>query len=61
MELSQATAKAMGVEHRVTHLEKRNEVQQAYATHEKLKCFFNPPPPTPLETGLARSGSPVPA
>ena len=55
MELSQATAKAMGVEHRVTHLEKRNEVQQAYATHEKLKCFFNPPPPTPLETGLART------
>ena len=57
MELSQATAKAMGVPHRVKHLQKRNEVTAAYASHEKLKCFFNPPPPVPLEVGVKRTAA----
>ena len=57
MELSVATAKAMGVEHRVQHLEKRQEVNYTFATHEKLKCFFNPPPPVSLETGLQRTAT----
>ena len=36
-------------------LEARNEVADAYASHEKLRCFFNPPPPVALEVGLART------
>ena len=54
-DLGEATAKAMGVEPQFKHLEARNEVVDAYASHEKLRCFFNPPPSVTLEVGLART------
>ena len=57
LELSERAAKAMGVEHRVTHLEKRKEVELAYARHDKLHCFFNPPPAVDLDEGLARTAA----
>uniref|UniRef100_A0A7S2BQW5 NAD-dependent epimerase/dehydratase domain-containing protein n=1 Tax=Florenciella parvula TaxID=236787 RepID=A0A7S2BQW5_9STRA len=51
-DLSVAVAKAMGVPHQVTNLPARNEVVDAYASHDKLRCFFNPNTPVPLEEGL---------
>ena len=42
----------MGVPHRVDLLDKRNEVMDATASHRKLRCFFNPPPPVPLDKGI---------
>jgi UDP-glucose 4-epimerase len=54
-DLANAVAKAMGVPSNLKHLEARNEVADAYASHEKLRCFFNPPPPVALEVGLART------
>ncbi len=32
----------------------RNEVVHAFSTHEKAAQFFDPPPPVPLEAGIAR-------
>lgn len=50
--LSVLTAAAMGVPHNVNLLAARHEVIDAYASHDKLRCFFNPPKPTPLREGL---------
>jgi hypothetical protein len=38
--------------HPIVYLEKRKEVAEAYASHEKLRCIFSPKDPIPLETGL---------
>lgn len=57
MELSRASAKAMGVPHNVRLLDRRNEVNFSYASHDKARCFFNPEPPVPLETGLGRTAA----
>ena len=51
-DLSVAVAKAMGVPHQVNNLPARNEVVDAFASHDKLRCFFNPNTPVPLEKGL---------
>ena len=51
-DLSVAVAKAMGVPHQVNNLPARNEVVDAFASHDKLRCFFNPNTPVPLEEGL---------
>ena len=56
-DLSVAVAEAMGVPHNVKLLDKRNEVEYAYASHEKLRCFFNPPPTVSLREGLARTAA----
>jgi len=40
LELAQVVAKAMGVEPNVKHLEARNEVVDAYSTHEKVRSRF---------------------
>lgn len=53
-ELARCVSAAMGVELRVRYLKPRNEVINAYASHEKLKRYFEVPPPVPLEEGLAR-------
>ena len=37
----------------VSHLEPRMEVVDAYASHDKARCFFRPPPPKPLQDALA--------
>ena len=44
----------MGVpNHPITHLDPRSEVVEAYASHAKLHCVFNPHSPIDLEQGLA--------
>lgn len=47
----------MGVEHNVKLLDKRNEVAVAYASHAKLRCFFNPPKTVPLDQGLVATAA----
>ena len=54
-EVAKQTAKAMSSQFRVNHLEARKEVVDAWASHDKLRCFFNPPPPVTLDVGLART------
>jgi hypothetical protein len=40
-----------------SQLDKRNEVMDATASHKKLRCFFNPPDPVPLDEGLNRTAA----
>ena len=52
-ELVKETAEAMGVpNHPVKKLDARFEVQNAEATHSKLKCYFDPGRVVPLSKGL---------
>ena len=52
--LATMTKAAMGArEHEVQHLEARKEVAEAYASHDKLRCYFHPWAPTSLKDGLA--------
>lgn len=53
-ELARCVSQAMGVELRVKYLQPRNEVVNAYASHDKLRRYFDVPQPVPLEEGLAR-------
>lgn len=53
-ELANAVAKAMNVEAKIAHLPERNEVQNAYSSHEKVRRVFGTRPTTNLEAGLAR-------
>jgi UDP-glucose 4-epimerase len=53
-QLAQAVAAAMGVEAVVDHLPARNEVVNAYSSHEKVVRVFGPRPAVRLEDGLAR-------
>ena len=39
----------------VVHLDRRHEVDHAQAWHDKLRCYFQPDPPTSLEEGLRRT------
>jgi UDP-glucose 4-epimerase len=53
-DLAQRVIKAMNVPgHTIQHLDARKEVEHAYASHDKLRCYFKPNPPTPLDEGLA--------
>lgn len=38
----------------IRYLPKRVEVDAAFANHSKLRCFFHPPTPVPLDEGLRR-------
>jgi len=53
-ELAQAVACAMGVEPQVVHLPARNEVQNAYSSHEKVQRVFGERRLHSLEEGLGR-------
>ena len=53
-DLARAVMRAMGREMEVEHLPSRQEVQHAYASHDKLRRFFPAPPPLPLHQGLER-------
>ena len=55
LRLTELVAKAMRLPHRVKWLPRRHEVVHAYAAHDKLRCVFNPRPPTPLPDGLLRT------
>jgi UDP-glucose 4-epimerase len=54
-ELTELVAKAMDVPHKVKHLDARKEVAHAYASHDKLRCIFNPDTPVDLPEGLRRT------
>ena len=55
LQLAEEVAKALDVEPRVEHLPARNEVVHAFSDHEKARRVFAPPPPLPLDEGLART------
>ena len=55
LELSNAVQAAMQTSGSATFLDSRNEVQFAYAVHTKLRCIFNPSPPTGLQEGLRKT------
>ncbi len=51
-ELAFAVAKSMGVPPQITYLPPRNEVKDAYSSHEKIEKIFGKRPVTSLEDGL---------
>jgi UDP-glucose 4-epimerase len=53
-ELAQRVAVAMGVDPDIRFLDARNEVVHAYSTHDNVRAYFDCPPETPLDAGLAR-------
>ncbi len=53
-ELADATARAMGVEPNVVHLPPRNEVLNAYSSHDKVRRVFGQRRLHPLDEGLGR-------
>ncbi len=53
-ELAQVVAAALRVEPDITFLPARNEVEHAYASHEKLQAVFGDPQTVPLEVGVGR-------
>lgn len=55
LELAKEVAGAFGVVPKITHLDPRNEVVHAYATHEKLgRVFLDLPCPTILHDGIGK-------
>jgi UDP-glucose 4-epimerase len=54
LELAGEVARAFGVEPRIQHLEARNEVVDAFASHEKVQRVFAPGPPVGLREGIGR-------
>jgi UDP-glucose 4-epimerase len=54
LDLAHAVAKAMGVEANVRHLPARDEVKDAYSSHDKVQRVFGTSQTTSLDTGLAR-------
>lgn len=54
-DLADIVKEAMGApEHEVVHLDARREVVDAYASHDKLRCYLKPPAPVPLKEGIRR-------
>lgn len=53
-ELAEAIARAMGVEPNIAHVPARNEVMNAYSSHEKVQRIFGERPLFSLEEGLSR-------
>ena len=56
-ELALAVARSMGVEPQLVHLPPRNEVLDAFSSHEKVWRVFSQKPRFTLEEGLARMAS----
>jgi UDP-glucose 4-epimerase len=56
-QLAEAVAQAMGVEVNTVHLPERNEVFNAYSSHEKVHKVFGQWELCPLDEGLARMAS----
>lgn len=52
--LAQTVATAMGTDLNVVHLPARNEVFEAYSSHEKARRIFNLPEPLELSLGIQR-------
>lgn len=56
-QLAAAIAQSMGVEPDIVHLPPRNEVQDAYSSHEKVARIFGKRVPCSLEEGLGQMAS----
>lgn len=56
-DLAEAVARAMGVVPRITHLPARNEVMNAYSSHEKVERLFGRREAVSLTSGLERMAS----
>jgi UDP-glucose 4-epimerase len=54
LELAETVALAFEVPARIRHLEKRNEVVHAFASHAALESVFGEPSRVPLEEGIRR-------
>jgi UDP-glucose 4-epimerase len=54
IELAHVVAHAFGAEPKVDHLPPRNEVEHAYAAHDKVRSFFGETRPVSLEVGIGR-------
>ena len=54
MELAHVVAHAFGAEPKVEHLPPRNEVEHAYASHEKVQSVFGETQPVSLEVGISK-------
>jgi UDP-glucose 4-epimerase len=55
LDLAHEVSRAFGVEPKLAHLPARNEVEHAWATHEKLRaCFPDLPEPMALRDGIGR-------
>lgn len=53
-ELAHIVSKVMGVTPKIVHLRARNEVVHAFSSHAKVKRFFDPDEPVPLQEGITR-------
>lgn len=53
-DLAGAVARAMGTEAKIVHVPPRNEVEDAYASHENVRRVFGRRTPCALEEGLDR-------
>jgi UDP-glucose 4-epimerase len=53
-ELAHVVAHAFGKEPKIEHLPARNEVEHAYAAHDKVRGFFGETPQVSLEVGIGR-------
>lgn len=53
-ELARVVCEEMGVEPDIIHLAARKEVKHAFASHDKVRRFFDLPEPVPLREGIAR-------
>lgn len=53
-ELAHAVSRAMGVSPNIRHVAERNEVKHAFASHTKVRAFFDLPPPVALDDGISR-------
>eukprot|EP00047_Mylnosiga_fluctuans_P017261 m.60076 g.60076 ORF g.60076 m.60076 type:complete len:581 (-) comp7002_c0_seq2:68-1810(-) len=58
-ELAEHVSHVMGTSNDIKHLDVRHEVPRPYAIHNKMRCFFNPPPPISLADGLRRTADHV--
>ena len=56
-DLATHVAEALNKPATIKFLDARNEVQHAYAVHDKMRCFFNPLTPVTLRDGLARTAA----
>lgn len=53
-ELAETVTREMGVEPQIKHLPARNEVKNAYSSHDKVQKYFGAPQPVSLEDGVQK-------
>jgi UDP-glucose 4-epimerase len=53
-ELARVVSQALGSQANILYLASRNEVKHAYASHDKMRQFFDVPVPVTLDEGVGR-------